>query len=250
VRPDGDPEPDDYGLPHVDVVVPDDARELDRDIIAYRRERRQSRRRERLARVFGPITRFGVAVPIISGALLIALLSGLLMTAFGPRPTPRPALPTPTHSPTAAPGKIGGYLPSGTVALVGRDRQRRSLAETPPGVIAVVPPECACGTLVNELATRTQEHALAFWLVIDRRKGPAVTPKEGDRQLRAMGGAAHGGHVQLVDDSANVLANTYVPTGSSGPTAVLVKPGPIVAGVDSHPVPGKHLTDEVKALNN
>ncbi|WP_262402492.1 hypothetical protein [Actinomadura sp. CNU-125] len=40
MRSDGDPDPDDYGLPRVDIVVPDDARELDRDVVAYRREER------------------------------------------------------------------------------------------------------------------------------------------------------------------------------------------------------------------
>jgi len=249
VRPDGDPEPDDYGLPHVDVVVPDDARELDRDIVAYRREERQRRRRARLARLARPFTRFGVAVPIISGALLIALISGLLMTAFGPRPTPRTTTPARSAAPSAAPGRIGGYLPTGTVAMVSRNRRQGSLSDMSHGVIAVVPPACRCGKLVNELATRTQESHLLFWLVIDRRKGPAVSTEEGDKQLHALGGAAHGGVVELVDDPADLLARTYVPEGA-GPTAILVKPGPVVVGVVTDPTPGRALTDKVKALTN
>ena len=36
----GEPERDDSGLPPVDIVVPDDARELERDVQAYRREQR------------------------------------------------------------------------------------------------------------------------------------------------------------------------------------------------------------------
>ncbi|HEY8479887.1 MAG TPA: hypothetical protein VIL71_08675, partial [Spirillospora sp.] len=91
MRPDGDDqEPDDYGLPRVDVVVPDDARELERDVLAYRREQRRQRRRRRIRRLTRPLTRFGIAVPIIAVALLMALLSGILMTAFGPKPAPRP----------------------------------------------------------------------------------------------------------------------------------------------------------------
>ncbi|MBO2454824.1 hypothetical protein J4573_47595 [Actinomadura barringtoniae] len=249
MRPDGDPEPDDYGLPHVDVVVPDDARELDRDIVAYRREERQRRRRARLARLARPFTRFGVAVPIISGALLIALVSGLLMTAFGPRPTQRATVPTRTATPTASPGYVGGYLPTGVVSMVGRNRQRGSISDMAHGVIAVVPPDCGCGKLVNELATRTQESHLQFWLVIDRRYGPSVSAAEADKQLRALGGAAHGGVVELVDDATNLLATTYVPDGA-GPTAILVKPGPIVTAVIPDPTPGRQLSDQVKALTN
>ncbi|MFD0540170.1 hypothetical protein ACFQY7_46675 [Actinomadura luteofluorescens] len=119
MRPDGgDPEPDDYGLPRVDVVVPDDARELERDVAAYHRERRRRRRRARARRLYRPLTRFGVAVPIIAGALLVALLSGVLMTAFGPRPAPRPTTAQLAPRPTASPGRVGGLLPDRRVDLV------------------------------------------------------------------------------------------------------------------------------------
>ncbi len=57
------------------------------------------------------MTRFGVAIPIIAGALLVALLSGVLMTAFGPRPVPRPTGAQLAPRPSASPGKIGGLLP-------------------------------------------------------------------------------------------------------------------------------------------
>ena len=48
---------DDGGLPPVNIVVPDDARDLDRDVLAYRRELRAKRRRQRIMRLFGPLNR-------------------------------------------------------------------------------------------------------------------------------------------------------------------------------------------------
>src|ERR1700733_12266153 len=51
VSPGGGPDRDDAGLPPVDVEIPDDARELDRDVQAYRREQRAERRRRRSRRL-------------------------------------------------------------------------------------------------------------------------------------------------------------------------------------------------------
>ena len=45
MNPGSDPDRDDFGLPPVDIVIPDDARELDRDVQAYQRELRALRRR-------------------------------------------------------------------------------------------------------------------------------------------------------------------------------------------------------------
>ena len=53
----GDPGRDDYGLPPIDVVIPDDARELDRDVQAYQRELRAQRRRQRARSLRGQIGR-------------------------------------------------------------------------------------------------------------------------------------------------------------------------------------------------
>ncbi|MEU6036334.1 hypothetical protein ABZ801_13075 [Actinomadura sp. NPDC047616] len=267
MRPDGDPEPDDYGLPPVDVVVPDDARELDRDVIAYRREERQRRRRERIRRLTRPFTRYGIAIPIIAGALLVALASGVLMTAFGPRPTPRPSTPMLAPHPTAAPGRIGGYLPDAQVALIGRERARIPLRDLRPGVIVIVPPECRCEALVAELAARTQEFELRFWITADRRADKAK-PDEAVRRLRQLAGAAHHGTAVLVDDTGNVLAGTYAPPVASAsptatasgaarpsgapataPTAVLVAPDGVVTEVLHAPQPGPDLTNKIKALS-
>ena len=44
--------------PPLDIQIPDDARELDRDVLAYHRELRAQRRRKRLRRLAGPFAPF------------------------------------------------------------------------------------------------------------------------------------------------------------------------------------------------
>lgn len=252
VRPDGAPDPDDYGLPRVDVVIPDDARELDADVLAYHREERRRRRRERLAGLARPLTRFGVAVPIIAGALLVALVSGMLMTVFGPRPGPRPTPARLAPVPSASPGRIGGLLPDGHVYQVARERTRALLRAQRPGVIALLPPGYRCQKVVAELAARTRDHRLHFWLVADRRP---VTGREPVtiKGLRACAGTAHGGTPQLLDDPDTLLATAYAPasgTASRGLTAVFVRPDGVVTAVLQDPKRGQELTRQVEALRS
>lgn len=250
MRPDGDPEPDDYGLPRVDVVVPDDARELDRDIVAYHRERRQERRRARNRRLVRPFTRFGVAIPIIAGALLIALVSGALMTAFGPRPTPRPTARMLAPSASASPGRLHGLLPEGYVGLVGREAVRTRLQDLRPGVIAILPPGYRCEPMVAELAGKAQEFKLNFWLVADPRpaagrKGMSV------KDLRACAGTAHRGTAQIIEDRDGILARAYAPapgTPGAGATAVFVQLDGIVPRAEPFARLGSGLTEMVQAL--
>jgi hypothetical protein len=256
VRPDGgDPEPDDYGLPRVDVVVPDDARELERDVTAYHRERRRRRRRARVRRLYRPLTRFGVAIPIIAGALLVALLSGVLMTAFGPRPAPRPTSAQLAPRPTASPGRVGGLLPDRRVDLVTAGRTSKPLRDVRPGVIAIVPPGYRCEALVAELAGRTQEYTLTFWLVADPRPAGARKPMS-LKDLRACAGTAHLGTPQILEDRAAVLAGAYSPApGTPGPTgtgltAVFVQPDGVVTEVVRAPRSGPELTGKIKGLGS
>ncbi|MBT2208263.1 MULTISPECIES: hypothetical protein [Actinomadura] len=278
MRPDGDPEPDDYGLPRVDVVVPDDARELERDMVAYRREERRRRRRERWARLGRPLTRFGVAIPIIAGALLVALLSGALMTAFGPRPAPRPPAAQLAPRPTAGVGRVGGLLPAGTIDRVDRERAAKPIRDLRPGVIGVVPPGYRCDPLVAELAGRANEYNVSFWLVADPRPAGS-THGVSIKELRSCAGTAHNGTVTLLEDRRGVLAGAYLPAASPSPTpsastspsptgspsgkaapapppsdarmtAVFVQPDGVVNDVVTAPKAGQELIEKVKALQS
>ncbi|MEW2355317.1 hypothetical protein [Spirillospora sp. NPDC029432] len=273
MRPDGgDPEPDDYGLPRVDVVVPDDARELDRDVVAYHREERRRRRRDRTRRILRPFGRYGVAVPIIAGALLIALISGGLMTVFGPRPAPRPTAALLAPHPSAGPGRVGGYLPEGTVTRLGKEDTPMPLREMRPAVIGIVPAGCRCEAVVDELAGNAKANQLNFWLAADRRGTSTASPsspsspsssspsssspsssspsspapaEQALRDLRTLAGTVHAGTPLVVDDAKGILASTY---GTGALTAVLVQPDGVVAHVVPSPRPGRELTDKIRSL--
>jgi hypothetical protein len=78
----GEPERDDTGLPPVDIEIPDDARELDRDVQAYYREQRAERRRLRHRRLHRTIARDGIVLPLLACCLVLALIAGTLLTVF------------------------------------------------------------------------------------------------------------------------------------------------------------------------
>ncbi|MEV5571063.1 hypothetical protein AB0L06_13520 [Spirillospora sp. NPDC052269] len=248
MRPDGDPEHDDHGLPHVDVVVPDDARDLDRDVIAYHREQRQLRRRARYARLVGPFARFGVAIPIITGALLIALVSGVLMTALGTRPETGPTRAALAPHPSAAVGQKGGYLPAGDVTAP-PGTTHKSLRDLRPGVIAIASPKCSCSAVISDLAKRAQDLRLSLWLVADRR-GSTASPTETIKSLRTLAGGTHDGDPVVLDDLSGILAKDYANTPDGRPavglTAVFVGSDGVVSDVRAPAHPGPELTDLFK----
>ncbi|HEU5156942.1 MAG TPA: hypothetical protein VFU43_08085 [Streptosporangiaceae bacterium] len=232
----GDPQGDDYGLPHIDIVVPDDARELDRDVVAYRREQRQRRRRARWRRVFHPLTRYGVAAPIIAAAVLIAVISGTLLTVLGPHSAPRPASPPPAQRPSARPGQVGGPLPSGQVTI---DGEPAALSDQRPAVIILVPPECRCDAIVTSIARQATARRIGVYLVAgpapaDRglqpgpgnitatprppaRLTPAARATADDGELRSL--AKRNPGARVLADPEGALISAYRPEGL---TAVLV----------------------------
>ncbi|GAB3652214.1 hypothetical protein GCM10027589_09520 [Actinocorallia lasiicapitis] len=162
MRHDGD---DDYGLPHIDVVVPDDARELGSDLAAWRREERRRRRRARLDRFIAPFAKHGVVAPFLAGILVIALVSGAMLTFFGPRaPDPRPTMPL--SVPTGRTGEIGGLLPD--LEIVWQGRRHRS-TELAGAVVLFVPVACGCRPLLAGIADKAAGKEIGFYLVADAR---------------------------------------------------------------------------------
>lgn len=212
---------DDYGLPKVDIVVPDDARELARDVIAYRRELRQQRRRERWRRLARPFTRYGIAAPLIASAVVIALISGLLMTVVSPRPSSRTIQVQPTWAPTYRPGQKDGPLPIGDITVDGKLTPVRDLVDR-AGVIVIVPRACGCDGAVSSLAQQAVNQRLQVWLVADGRSG---TDAADVRTLAA--GVPHGGAI-AAEDPDRLLSSTYQ---AQGLTAVLLRPDHIVRDI-------------------
>jgi hypothetical protein len=82
VNPGGEPERDETGLPPVHIEIPDDARELDRDVQAYYREQRAARRQRRRRRVRGSLAKDGIVLPLLACCLILALITGTLLTVF------------------------------------------------------------------------------------------------------------------------------------------------------------------------
>jgi hypothetical protein len=82
VNPGGEPERDETGLPPVDIEIPDDARELDRDVQAYYRELRAQRRQQRGHRMRGSLAKDGIILPLLACCLILALITGTLLTVF------------------------------------------------------------------------------------------------------------------------------------------------------------------------
>ncbi len=66
--------------PPLDIQVPDDARELDRDVIAYHREQRAKRRRLRLRRLTAPFAGQGTVMPLLASILAVCLVAGAMLS--------------------------------------------------------------------------------------------------------------------------------------------------------------------------
>jgi hypothetical protein len=210
----GEPDRDDFGLPPVDIEIPDDARELDRDVQAYRRELRALRRRMRIGRLHGPLTRDGLMLPLLAGCLAIVLISGVLLTVFtaGRSGAPRPSAGSPaqvTHAsirpvPTAA--RAAG-LPNAKVIIAGRPVELSSLS---PTVLALVPAGCQCTAALRQLRQQTAAARVSLYLVGVNGDMPRV------RQLAARAGQPRG---RVANDTSNALATAYQ---AQGLTAILV----------------------------
>lgn len=251
----GEPERDDFGLPPVDIEIPDDARELDRDMQAYHRELRAQRRRMRARRLHGPLTRDGMVLPLLAGCLVLALISGTLLTLFSAGQADMPRLPgrsaarpattgkaatrgsagSTTASAGAPPaiGEVGGQLPDKTLVIAGRSTRLRSL---PPAVLALIPAGCRCAAALRQLVRQATAARVVLYFV---GTGGAFG------QLRRLAAQAGQHPAQVAMDVRNVLGTTYKP---SGLTAILVHANGAVAGVEPGLRPGLALKHEFMLL--
>ena len=92
--------------PPLDIQIPDDARELDREVLAYHRELRAKRRRDRLRRLAGPLAGRATVMPLLASILAVCLVAGAMLSVatFSPatvpaEQTPRPPTATSTDRP-------------------------------------------------------------------------------------------------------------------------------------------------------
>jgi hypothetical protein len=228
---------DENGLPPVDIQVPDDARELDRDVHAYHRELRARRRRIRWQRFAGPLTRHGMIVPLLAGAMALSLLAGTLLTITSSgqpyRATPVQAPRSLAPQPTESAGQAGGLLPDATVAVDGKQIPLRELTTS---VLTVVPDGCACDTALQQLTRQATATQVKVYLV---GTGKAMRP------LMTLAARVGHGAIQVVDDTGNVVAATYHPEGL---TAVLVHSDAATAPVQRNLDQGLQLQPNLAKL--
>src|SRR5262245_15536989 len=129
---------------------------------------RQQRRRARWERLGRPFTRYGIAAPFIASAVLIALISGVLMTVISPRPNPRTVQVPPTGPQRLRPGDVGGGLPAGNVFYRHKRVPVDDLVNV-AGVVLVVPRDCQCDAAAQGLIRQASGQRLQVWLIADDR---------------------------------------------------------------------------------
>jgi hypothetical protein len=178
---------DDYGLPPVDIEIPDDARELFRDVQAYHRELRALRRHERSIRWRAPFRRSGVAVPLLAGCLIAALVAVMISAMFtqnpnfigasGGRPSNPSARPggtgqsarasssspkTSQSSAQGGPASLAGRLPGKTINVAGKQVPLSTLMSA---ALVIVPTNCDCKVAVEQLLDQAQTAGVIVYLV-------------------------------------------------------------------------------------
>ena len=229
----GDPGRDDYGLPPVDIEVPDDARALARDVQAYHRELRARRRQHLAKRLYGPLTRDGMVLPLLAGCLALTLLAATLLTVFTARQAAISLRPGQGASHAAGPSGPGASLLETMLFASGHSVILSSL----PGavlVLALVPPGCRrCLPDLKQLTV--QAPPANIYLV-------GVRGKKVDGLARPLGlGALH-----ALDDSENMLPRHYQVTAL---TAVVVKTDGTAIRVVPDRGHGFQISDAVRALS-
>jgi len=210
----GEPERDDTGLPPVDIEIPDDARELDRDVQAYYREQRAERRQLRHHRLHRTLTRDGILLPLLACSLILALITGTLLTIFTATSDQYLGQP-PGYGTAGSPHVVQTRrpLPDGTLRLRGRPVQLRTLGKT---LLVLLTPACGCSAAaVSWLAQISASQGAPTYLV--------STPKTEHEasQLHSQLSASFHIDVLVAYDGEALLSHKYPVEGL---TAVLVAP--------------------------
>jgi hypothetical protein len=203
-----EPGRDDSNPPPVNIVIPDDARDLDRDVLAYHREQRARRRRQRLVRLLGPvrIREFGgqaAILPLIATCVALSMLAAAMLSVVAISPASAPTLAGPPRfsaGQLVQPAALTS-LPAGTVSLDGRAVPARSLTSS---ALALVPAGCECGPALSRLASQATVAHVGLYFV---GAGAAVS------QLAGLTARYGGGRAKAVYDTGDVLANAYHPDG-------------------------------------
>jgi hypothetical protein len=140
--------------PPLDIQIPDDARELDRDVLAYHRELRARRRKHRLRRLTGPFAGQGTVMPLLASILAVCLVAGAMLSVA----TFSPASTAPADHPTRPSATAGAVSPSpprshATTATATASGPRSALTSTG------ATPSTPSGAGASSYATRASSYA-------------------------------------------------------------------------------------------
>jgi hypothetical protein len=213
-------------LPPVNIVIPDDASELDPDLRAYYRERRLAGARALASKIF--LTRrwrrFGLSGPILVAVLLLVGLLASMLAILGPNQIHRAPRTLPLAQQTSpSVGELGGLLPATELLVGGLQRNSRELR---PAV------------LLDDLFRQVKEYGLPMYLV-----GSEAMRTEIARTARDVGN----GTAAPVVDPSDALTTTYA---ARGVTVLLVHADGIVGAVFRELAPGVRLEPELAPLSS
>jgi hypothetical protein len=224
-----EPGRDDGSLPPVNIEVPDDASELARDVIAYHRELRARRRRERMKRMLRPLVRAGLIrhwtiFPLIAACVALSMIVGAMLSI-------RPAsAPITNATPPTAP-----KLPADMVKLGGKFVPVSSLDGS---VLVLIPSTCGCGAVLSGIAQQAATARVAVYFVY--AAGSAAYLAQTANLTTDYGD----GVARTVYDINGVLFFEYAPTS---PVALLMARDGTVHVRRAFP-PGFDLSPDLRSL--
>ena len=229
-----EPGQDDGGLPPLNIEIPDDARELARDVLAYHREQRARRRRERILRLLSPFgfMRHGTIFPLIATCVAMSMLIGAMLSVMTISPASAPTLDT-----SPPPQSSQSHLPAGYVRLGSSTVPVRSLTDA---VLVLIPPTCGCGTNLELLADQSRQAHVGIYFVYDAPTSSALTRMAGLTSLYGEGVA------RTVADDSGLLFYAFEPYSL---TALLVHQDGVVDIRRSFPS-GFDLTPALRGLRD
>ena len=227
----GDESPD---LPPewADIVIPDDARELDAEAAALRQELCAHRGRHAVERVFKTRRwqRYGMSGPLVALVLAVVAFFGSLVLLL-PSPPQQP-LKRPLAAPHVPAGQSGGLLPN--LTLADASGSKLAIRDIRPAVVALVPRGCGCRDAVRGVIAQTEDAKLDVLL---------VSGSNGKTLARA----ASPTRVHVVSDPQWTLGSVYR-ASSADLTALFVRSDGIVDQTLAHVTPATSLQDEVAML--
>jgi hypothetical protein len=233
----GEPERDDYGLPPVDIEIPDDARELEHDVQAYHRELRALRRQRLIRRLCGPIARDGMVLPLLASCLALTLLAGTLLTMFTTRRADAPVTQrqTPSTAQSASPGagNTGAPLPAG---MVQSGSTQIDLSTVHSAVLALIPAGCHCAGAAKQVIRQASAANVKVYLIA---AGSSLS------QVKAMARPHQTTMLVVASDTHEALTGAYLP---SGLTVILVDQVGLVRKVQRDIAPTVRLGDSLQSL--